>query len=121
MISAWRLTNPRCESNPFAGQLGFVAGIFHHILVQYPRQAEIFTTTYFYLAGNITFCIVSVVLDSNPRWVYVIGNLGLFNIAYVESSQATLTLDIHRAFAENYLQCLFSTPWNSYHFLDGGN
>jgi hypothetical protein len=86
MISACRLSNPDLESHTFAAHLGFVVGVFHHILVQYPRQAELFTAIYFYLAGNIIFCIARVLPDNDPRMVHLIENLGVFNIAYVRSS-----------------------------------
>ena len=111
MISAWRLSNPGFENHKFTTYLGFVIGVFHHILVQYPRQAEVFTTIYFYLAGNITFYLLRIPLDSDLRWIHAIENLGVFNVAYVRPSIVPLMiLDVHYTFAENYLQCLFSTP-----------
>lgn len=36
---------------------GVTTGVVHHLLLQYPRQAPLFTTMFFFLCANFTFTI----------------------------------------------------------------
>jgi len=68
-----------------AGYGGLVAGVLHHLLIQYPRQAEIFTTICAVIAGNIGFAGLLWHISNNPSVGTVLPVMGLFDLIYVFS------------------------------------
>ena len=38
-------------------KLGLAAGFIHHFLIQYPSQANVFTTMYAFIKGNVVFFV----------------------------------------------------------------
>jgi len=38
--------------------VGVIAGILHHIFIQYPTQAKLFTTLYAFAATNVLFLVL---------------------------------------------------------------
>jgi hypothetical protein len=74
-----------CDNFELALKLGLLLAISHHFLIQYPRQAHIFTTIYSYIAGNALFLVVSLFPKSRPTpsVVVTVQTLLLFNIVYV--------------------------------------
>ena len=69
-----------------AGYGGLVAGVLHHLFIQYPRQTEICTTIYASLAGNIGFAGLLWYILNNPSVGTVLPVMGLFDLIYVFSS-----------------------------------
>jgi len=68
-----------------AGYGGLVAGVLHHILIQYPRQAEIFTTIYAFIAGSIGIGGLFWYISNNPPVWTLFRLMGLFDLIYVFS------------------------------------
>ena len=44
-------------------EFGLGIGLFHHFLVQYPLQADIFTTIYAFIGGNLAFLVAGLRLS----------------------------------------------------------
>ena len=66
----------------FACWFGLVTGIIHHLLVQYPRQAALFTVLFFYLGNNVIYVFTSAVLSETLHLLGLFAELALFNAAY---------------------------------------
>jgi len=80
-LGTWK---PTLGDWTFAVQFGLLVGICHHFLIQFPRQAHIFTTLYAYLVGNLSFhllCFLPQTHHPSPATL-AFGTL-IFNISYV--------------------------------------
>jgi hypothetical protein len=87
------------NSAQFASRLGFLVGICHHFLIQYPRQADIFTTIYSYVAGNVVFGVAALLPKNAPGLAQISQGLLFFNLTYVP---ATISILISRFSQPSY-------------------
>jgi len=80
-LGTWR---PTLGDWTFAVQFGLLVGICHHFLIQFPRQAHIFTTLYAYLVGNVSFYLICFVPQTHhPSLANLAFGPLIFNISYV--------------------------------------
>ena len=66
-----------------AGYGGAIAGVLHHLLIQYPRQAAIFVTIYSFIAGSIGFAFLFWHISNNRSVGSTLLTMGLFDLIYV--------------------------------------
>jgi hypothetical protein len=76
-----------------AGYGGLVAGVLHHILIQYPHQAEIFTTIYAFIAVSIGFGGLFWYISNNPPVWTLLHLMGRFDLIYVFSMYFAMLID----------------------------
>jgi hypothetical protein len=67
---------------------GLIAGLVHHISVQYPNQSKLSTTLYVYGSLNTIFAIVKLLIDQPSTCrleviIWLLLYLFVFNIVYV--------------------------------------
>jgi hypothetical protein len=106
-----------------ASTLGLVTGLLHHFLIQYPRQAAIFSTIYAYVTGNVVFVAVTGLQQSNATTLLdTFLDITLFNLVYVFLIISSCSLqDFNRASIKSGVQCRIPTSWNSHQVLVGRN
>jgi len=67
--------------------VGVIAGVLHHIFIQYPTQAKLFTTLYAFAATNLLFLVLlfteSDALSEGPRLGQIARHVIIFNTFYV--------------------------------------
>jgi hypothetical protein len=75
------------DANDFAlpGCAGLIAGVLHHFLIQYPRQAEIFRTIYAFIGGSIGFPLLLWHVTNNASSGTILAAISFFELIYVHS------------------------------------
>lgn len=62
---------------------GVISGVLHHIFIQFPTQAKLFTTLYAYAATNVLFLVLlfteSDALSEGPRLGQIARHVIIFN------------------------------------------
>jgi len=62
---------------------GVIAGVVHHLLVQYPNQAKLFTTLYTIILMNAGFLILMLGSNDEIRSLQILKALATFQVFYV--------------------------------------
>jgi hypothetical protein len=67
---------------------GVIAGVVHHLLVQYPNQAKLFTTLYAIALMNAGFLILMLGSKDEIRSLQILKALVTFQVFYVGTLQS---------------------------------
>ena len=100
-------------------KLGLAAGFIHHFVIQYPIQADIFTTMYAFIGGNITFYVHT--LSFKECFVFALIYVFTFHIMLTQLSTSFLLKILynvyfrHRGIPTKFLWAATDfSYWNSY-------
>ena len=66
---------------------GVIAGVVHHLLVQYPNQAKLFTTLYAIALMNAGFLILMLGSRDEIQSLQILKALATFQVFYVGTQQ----------------------------------
>ena|SRR5947207_506352 len=89
--SHWQLMDRK--TNPAVA--GLVAGAIHHLLIQYPNQATLFSTLYAYAFTNVTYVTLLLYqkhVTSTLGSGQILRDFLIFNAIYVQNPKARLTI-----------------------------
>ena len=76
------------------GSAGFIAGILHHFLIQYPHQAEIFTTIYvFTVMSTMGFGLLLWHVSNNAFGETILAAISIFGLIYVSFIYSGVLID----------------------------
>jgi uncharacterized membrane protein YhhN len=71
---------------------GLTAGAIHHFVLQYPTQAQLFTTLYAFVLANIVFLILLLTSKHHFRGINgTFKDICIFDSVYVRPPEASLT------------------------------
>ena len=81
------------NTNPVIAEL--VAGVVHHLMIQYPNQATLFSTLYAYAFANVTY-VTLLLYQKHVMSTFgsgqILKNFLIFNIIYVQIPKVRLTI-----------------------------
>lgn len=67
-------------------EIGILFGLIHHFVIQYPSQADVFTTLFAFIVSNVLYAILWVIAkDPSGKCTIYFQDILVFNSVFVRA------------------------------------